>query len=420
MPALPDEIEWLTTSHASSFIEWATNQLDVNTPILSIQKHLRTELPRTRAIEVIKLATLRKRASQKFNQAERMYFSERSLEQATSEIIARYKASIIEKWMSSFNKSACYIDLCCGVGSDSLFMAPEIESLGFDIDPGLVAFANANAKLLNDNALFQCKDVTKLELPQNTVVHIDPDRRVNSKTTSIEYFQPGLEFLDKLIAQEQPVAIKLAPATSVPDAWKRRATIEWIGHHRESKQQVAWFGFEDLTFQNENRSKSNRMVTIIENHSFQIADQFKFNAEQEVQSPAITEVGNYLYEPHSAVLSARAENHLAVAHELKAISNKNCYLTSDVRIERSAIAGFEVLDCVPMKPRAVQRELERIGVFIDELKYRSIEANVAKPFRNIKTQGESGITLFLTPSQSGYVALITKRLERVCSSLSTH
>ena len=420
MTSVPDEIEWLTSSHASPFIEWATDQIDANSSVLSIQKHLRTELPKQRAIEVIKLATLRKRASQKFSQAHRMYFSERSLEQATSEIIALYKASIIEKWISSFNKSACYIDLCCGIGSDSLFMAPKTETLGFDIDPGLVSFANANAKLLNNNARFQCKDVTKQELPQNTVVHIDPDRRVNSKTTSIEYFQPGLEFLEKLIALEQPVAIKLAPATSVPDTWKHRATIEWIGHQRESKQQVAWFGFEDPTIQNENRSKSNRLVTIIENHSFQIADQFKFNEEREFQTPQITAVGKYLYEPHSAVLSARAENHLAVEHELKAISNKNCYLTSDVRIERSAIAGFEVLDCLPMKCRTVQTELERIGAFIDELKYRSIEARVANPFRNIKTRGELGITLFLTPSQTGYVALITKRLDQECDSHSTH
>lgn len=412
MKSLPDEIRWLTSSQAEQHLDWALEQIDAGKPSLFLQKHLRKELSIERALRVAELATLRKRARTKFNSADQMFFTARSLEQATSEIVARYKAATIERHALNNHKNAHVWDLCCGAGSDALFLNEQIECNAFDIDPVQAFFAEANAERLNRPMEVQCCDVTAIQVPANVIVHIDPDRRVESKSTSIEHFQPGLEFLDSLADSGNAVSMKLAPASDVPVSWLNKVHLEWIGHLRECKQQIAWFGFDGYPSNADTKSKPLYSATILGNQSGDVVDQVACD-EADLAPTQVGTIKRYLYEPHSAVLAAKLDRHLADLHGLTAISNSNCYLTSDQLVNRAALSAFEVLACLPLKSKSVKDELARIGAYVEELKYRAISPETANPFRKLKKQGDQGIVLILSPTQDGYVAVISRRITQV-------
>lgn len=71
---------------------------------------------------------LRRRAQAKFTRAERMYFTRAGLEQATSEVIARHRAT-------RFDGVLRMADLCCGIGGDLIALADRREVLAVDRDP---------------------------------------------------------------------------------------------------------------------------------------------------------------------------------------------------------------------------------------------------------------------------------------------
>ena len=73
--------------------------------------------------------------------------------------------------------------------------------------------------------------------------HIDPDRRPQGRrTTQAELHDPPAEVIDQLRSRSEHGAVKLAPATTVCEAWAREAELEWISLARQCRQQVAWFG----------------------------------------------------------------------------------------------------------------------------------------------------------------------------------
>ena len=412
MKSLPDEIRWLTSSQAEYHLDWALTQFDSGKPSLFVQKHLRKELSIERALRVAELATLRKRARTKFNSADRMFFTARSLEQATSEIIAMYKAATIERHALSNHENAHVWDMCCGAGSDALFLNEQIKCTAFDIDPVQAFFAAANAERMNRAMEVQCCDVTEIQFPPNFLVHIDPDRRVESKSTAIEHFQPGLEFLEHLANSGNAVAMKLAPASVVPTSWINKVHLEWIGHQRECKQQIAWFGFDDYPGNTGTKAKPQYSATILSNLSGEVVDQVACD-DADLAPIQVGTIKKYLYEPHSAVLAAKLDRHLADLYGLTAISSLNCYLTGDQLVNRDALSAFEVLACLPLKSKSVKDELVRIGGYVEELKYRAIPAETANPFRKLKKQGDQGIVLILSPTQDGYVAVISRRITQV-------
>lgn len=408
---MTDDIAWLTVS-ADSFLTHAVSELDAGTSELTVNKRLRNQLSASRANLVVQQAALRIRARKKFACADQMFFTSQALEQSTSEIIARYKSEAFSTLMQSGQRDANpmgMFDLCCGIGGDCLFATPDLQKTAVDHDPLVSHFAQANSDRLISRTKVQCCDVTQLKFDERSIIHIDPDRRAQTKTTTIEHFQPSTEFLENLISYGFPLAIKLAPATTVPTHWHSQANFQWIGHQRECKQQIAWFNWDRST-DPLYATPTKRIATILANNDSAVIDQFIAVINEKDVPPQIANVHQFVYEPHSAILASNLQHQLARHHELSRITNGNCYLTSDVQIMRPALAAFEVLSILPFKPLAVTSELKRLGGRLREIKYRGIHQNDAQPFRKIKCDGPIPLTLILTPSQTNHLALLTRKL----------
>jgi hypothetical protein len=267
--------------------------------MVQLVQRLRKDLTASQAHLVIEQVELRARARPKFSRAQHMFFTARGLEQATDERLAEYKAS-------RFPQIGLVLDLCCGIGGDLLPLAQRGPATGIDLDPASLVLADANLRRLDvpfSNSSVQLADASQAIIATAAAWHCDPDRRTTGRrTTTLEYFSPPLETLDQLLKQHPSAAIKLAPATQVPQDWAARGELQWLGSRGECRQQVAWFG--PLA-----RYPGQRAATIVEPHATRTI----------IGSPAdelaiATACERYLYDPHAAVLAAHLTAALCREH----------------------------------------------------------------------------------------------------------
>ena len=145
-------------------------------------------------------ASLQHKAKRKFgepsgstanNESITWWVTRRSLQQATAWQVAQLKAS----WMGD----SVVHDLCCAIGGDAIALAARGPTIAVDRDPVMVAMAEANLSAAiplqsSSQRSWQtrCDDVVSFPLPQESTLHIDPDRRTDGKNrgTRAQSFSP--------------------------------------------------------------------------------------------------------------------------------------------------------------------------------------------------------------------------------------
>lgn len=323
-----EDVVWLTSDRAKPYLERAAIHRD---SLTSLANSLRKELSAQQTHLILEQVELRARARAKFEHADRMFFTRQTLQQATNEDIARYVAS-------RFPRELPVADLCCGIGGNLLALAERGPATGVEQDPMTAHFADCNARIAGRGTVkVQVANAASFPLPGYSAFFIDPDRRAHGRrTVDLEYYQPDLAALERLISICPNAAVKLAPATAVPDRWRRSAELEWIGYARECKQQIAWFG--ELA-----RHPGLRVATVIQRgHS---------NVRTIVESPGAPpstsdQFQKFIYIPHAAVRTARLVDSIARGHSLAKLHGIADLLTSEQRISDNALTAFEsVAEC---------------------------------------------------------------------------
>ncbi len=135
-----DDYRWLTGSEATKWFEIADSlAAGADSSLIRLTQQLRAELSLARVHLILQQRELRKKAREKFPQAEIMFFTPRGLEQATDAAVAAYKAS-------RFPPDQTIADFCCGIGGDLLALARRGRVVGVDRDPIAGRLAQANAR----------------------------------------------------------------------------------------------------------------------------------------------------------------------------------------------------------------------------------------------------------------------------------
>jgi len=385
------DYRWLVSPEAA---DWLARAAAMDERTLSLGG-LRRDLGAERARLVAEQVHLRRRAREKFPSAERMFFTRVGLEQATDAWIGSYKAQ-------RFPTDRPVADLCSGIGGDLLALAARAKNVrGCDLDPvtALFAVANANVQVLeNDAALFP--------FAENSIWHIDPDRRPEGKrTTHLEGFRPDLTVLDHLLAKHPDAAVKLAPATRAPEAWCSLAEREWISRGGECRQQVAWFG--QLA-----RYVGKRTATVISQHQTEVRQVVESNVSDTNDKvlPLRGEVAAYLFEPDAAVIAAGLVGELAHEHGLAAVDSGVAYLTGDQPIADRALDGFAVTDVLPLDRKQLAGLFSQRGVGRLEIKKRGCEIDPELLRKQLRLSGSNEATLLLTPVAGKLTAIIARRV----------
>ncbi len=392
-----DDYHWLTSAASLPWLARARQELAAgDAALVRLTQALRKELSAAQTHLVLETTELRQRASEKFAQAEQMFFTRKGLEQATDDALAAYKAA-------RFLPDRSAADLCCGIGGDLIGLATRGASLGVELDAGLAHFAQINCAIRGiSKAQVQVADATLFPVESVAAWHIDPDRRPTGKrTTQLEFHSPSLVALEALLTRNGNGATKLAPATELSGAWQESAEREWLQSRGECRQQLAWFG--SLA-----RHPGESVATLVDSQGgtrtiVGIADQ---------QMPRAGGLGRYLYEPAAAVLAARLTHVLCQEHSFAAVAPSIPYLTTDKVIHDPALAGWEVLEALPFDLKRLRALLRQRQIGNLELKKRGLELDLEKLRQKIISDGSENATLLIFPAPTGKMAVLARRMER--------
>jgi hypothetical protein len=195
-------------------------------------------------------------------------------------------------------------------------------------------------------------------------------------------------------------AVKLAPATEVPDCWADRCELEWISRDRECRQLVAWHG--DLA-----RSPGRRRATILPT-ACGLAPRTLIGLPYQTV-PIRDRVDRYIFDIDPAVLAAGLKGGLALEHGLFALGAGPSYFTGPRPIDDAALACFEVVDMLPLQSRQLAPYLRERGIGQLEIKKRGIGIDPEILRRDLKLRGDNSAALLITPIASRPAAIVAHR-----------
>ncbi|MCH2181937.1 MAG: class I SAM-dependent methyltransferase [Mariniblastus sp.] len=389
------DVQWLVSDAAGPHLVAAQQSILEQENILTTTKRLRRDMSPQRAALVLEMVQLRIRARRKFERADRMFFTRRSLEQASGESIARYKAL-------RFKRSERLVDICCGIGGDLLSLANRTTAVGFERDPVLAILAEANLLVEGVSAEVQRGEFPSLDPADFSAFHFDPSRRNHGRKTIGDLLQPSLPSILEWIPSDLPVGIKVAPATPPHRETPERAEREWIGDARECKQQLIWLGGAQ-------HLPGGRTATVVRGER---VDQYQAVVDSEKMPQLIAaEVQAFLYEPHPTVLAAGLTDELAGEHGLARLAVNVAYLTGPSPIDQPMLTQFQVVDVLPMEVKKTARELERLNAGPLEIKKRCVSNVYYDAFKRITTKGSEPFVVILSPLGEDSVAIIAKRVQ---------
>ena len=358
---------------------------------------LRRELAAERAMFILAQAELQLRARKKFSRADSMLFTKIGLEQATSEPIAIFKRSCLPETQS-------VLDICCGIGGDAIGFSDFSHLTLVDQDETTLAYAKHNLQVYGAGAgesefTALAQNFSDVSIPSDAFVHIDPDRRKSGRTVRAENFSPDLDTILRCLNREQAACIKLAPATRLETHIARPHQRHWIGHQRECKQQLLWLSPEM-------ESQAGNRITVIDREGAATNLEIAEVHERRIVSP----IGQYLYEPHAAVLAADLVDSVAKRFQLGRLSVGSVYLTGDAIDPTPFLSGFRLIEQCSMKAKKIQAALQSHDVGVVEWKNRGVDADAVARVKKIRTEGSKNATVILTRMGKQFVCLICERI----------
>lgn len=398
-----DDYRWLVSRLAEP---WLIRVEEDRRAALTVAQSLRRDLSAARAHLVLEQVELRRRAKGKFADAGLMFFTKLGLEQSTDRLVANYKS----RRFTDFN--GC-VDLCCGIGGDLAALArrtPAAHVLGVDRDRVAAFLAAANVGELSPHARVVVADAAGFPVPDGYAWHLDPDRRPQGRrTTQLEWHSPDLVAIKRLTERSPHGAIKLAPASDVPDGWSELVELEWISRQRQCRQLVAWLG--RLA-----HSPGLRRATLLR------AD--RLDAEPTVDSitghpgastATASDVGRFVYEPDASVLAADLTGELASQHGLARLASGSVYLTSDRAVADPLAACFRVEDVLPFDRKRLRRFLIQRGITRLEIKQRGLPVDPRQLRQELRvsgarTAGEGDAVLILAKRGDAALAILARRI----------
>ncbi len=359
---------------------------------------LRKTLSTQRASLVVQQLALRHRGAAKFGElAEQMFFTDIGLQQATDLWIARYKASRLAR-------GRAVVDYCSGIGGDLLGFATYGPAIGWDSAPEISTLANANLAVAGFDS--SCRvEIGRVEGQQpdpNEQWHLDPDRRQDGqRSTQLQWHSPEPEVIDEWLTSSPTGAVKLAPATTVPETWSRRAECEWISRNRECRQQVLWFG-------NLAKSPGQRRAT-----SVTPADEAHctFTGDCDSKAALTDSVARYVYDTDPAIRAAGLTGAIACEFGLEAFNDGVSYLTSDSPANHGLLTRLKVRDVVPLRVDVLTQHAKSRHIGELEIKTRGVATSPERLRKQLKLRGDQRATLLLTRVGPREIAVFADRDE---------
>ena len=324
-----------------------------------------------------------------------------SLEQCSSEITARYKASLLQ--------GESLTDLTAGFGIDCSFLASNFKSATYvERQEELCEIATHNFPLLHLNHITVRNEdgIAYLQaMSPVDCIFLDPARRNEhgGKTVSIADCEPNVaELEDLLLSKASRIMIKLSPMLDLSLALKElRHTqeVHILSVNNECKELLLLLG------QNPPAEVPIHCVNLFTKGE-QEEQHFVFTREQEQRSEcAYTDaLGNYLYEPNASLLKAGAFRSTATAYPVKKLHPNSHLYTSDTLISGFPGRIFRIVNQCSFNKKEIKESLADLKKA--NLTVRNFPATVAELRKRINLAEGGDTYLFASTLNNGQKILI--------------
>ncbi|EON75268.1 SAM-dependent methyltransferase [Lunatimonas lonarensis] len=266
-----------------------------------------------------------------------------SLEQASSEVTARYKASLVQ--------ANTLIDLTGGLGVDTFFLSQSFAQTDYvEKLPELAELATHNFSHLapesirvhtGDGLAFLAGCVEKYDL-----IYLDPARRGehNRKLVRLEDCEPNLVVnWSELTQKGNAILAKVSPMLDIKGALASLPDIQqvWVLAHKNEVKEL-------LFFWEAGKSVSSPNIHCVDIHPEETHTYSFTYPEEEAVLAEYGEAGEFLIEPHAAILKAGAFRSFARRFDLRKL-HPNSHLYS----------GTSVIDDLPGRVFRILQEIRQ-------------------------------------------------------------
>lgn len=343
----------------------------------------------------LRLAACRRRGAAKFSRAGAMWFEATGLEQATAEPVARHKARRFE--------GGLVVDLCSGIGGDTLALASGATVLAVDLDAGMNRRARWNAEVYGvaERVAPVRARAEVFPIPRGAWLHIDPDRRAglgkSGRARALRDYVPGPEFLARLPEMAPGGAIKLGPASDFGGHFTGTGfEVELVSLGGECKEATVWFG--DL-------ATCRRRAT-------RLPDLVTWTDRSAPDAPPIAPRGplRWVFDPDPALIRSGLLDSFATEHGLGRCVAGIDFLTGPDRVESPFLAEFLVLEVLPLDLKALKRLVVARGLGPLEIKTKGVDVRPETLRDQLRPPGPNPATLLLMGGRGPTRAVLAQRV----------
>jgi hypothetical protein len=364
------------------FTEAGCHLLDQVTAIRSIgpadMTRLRKLAPPVAISAAIRLARARAKAADKFERGAHLWGVPTAVEQATSEPVARHKAA----------RFACplVVDLCAGIGGDTVALAARSDVIAVDLDPGMCHRLRYNAAVydVSERVLPVQARAESFAIPAGAWLHLDPDRRFsrNERASRLLDYAPGPAFWKAVALQLRGGAIKLSPASDFAEHFAGpQYEIELVSLRGECKEATVWFGEPVSCVRRASRLPENVTWTDRDAPTTELA--------------GVSTLKKLIYDPDPALLRSGLLDGFALEHRLARLGHGVDYLTGDELVSTPFLTAFEVQDVAPLDLKRLRRMITKYDVGMLEIKVRGVQITPEHLRAQLSPRGTSGATLLI-------------------------
>ncbi|EDP70617.1 hypothetical protein FBALC1_07658 [Flavobacteriales bacterium ALC-1] len=328
------------------------------------------------------------------------YPNKLNIEQTSSEVTAKYKASLVS------GKSL--IDLTGGFGIDAYYFSKHIESITHcEINTELSDIVKQNYKTLNVSNI-ACKNESGIDVLKQLDelfdwIYIDPSRRDDSKQKVFLLSDciPNVKtFQNLFLKYAQQVMVKTSPLLDLT------ATLSDLKYVKEIHIVAVNNEVKELLWILERDYDGDAIIKTVNLQKENIQN-FEFNFKNEPSSQAIySEPLSYLYEPNVAILKAGAFNTISELLNINKLHKHSHLYTSDKIIDFPG-RRFKIENRLPFNKKVFFKE----KITKANITTRNFPLSVNDIRKKLKVKDGGNLYLFFTTN------LNNEKIILVCSKL---
>ncbi len=392
------ELEALFSPSGQELLRQLSPDLDMS-DILRLVSALRKE---GYSAEVVAAALgqfrLRRKARKKLGPiADRLYYTELGLEQATRLAVAAQHAE-------RFRNAGCQniADLGCGIGIDTTaFAGLGLQVTAVESDEVTAAVASYNLAAFPQVEVLNVA-ADSVNLTDFDAVWFDPARRSSAsdgngrrRRLAPEDYSPNLNFVFETLRRVgggvklgPDFPLELIPADCEP---------EWVSHQGELVELTLWFG--KLA-----RQGGKRVALLVSEQG-----NLRFVGAGSQQSPA-HKLGAYLFEPDPALIRSQLMGDFAAEVGLRPTAARIGYLTGDSPVRTAWLRSYQIIETLALDIPKLKARLAELGIGSLEIKKRGVDIEPERLRQRLQLKGKGVATLVITKVGDARLALLCQPL----------